>query len=85
MSLTVPAVSSFSTVSSLSRVSLPRVDQGPGVVTAKDNTPEQPPTEFVVKYDSSRQEVIFEEPVSPVRVGDWVIITTASGTSQICI
>ena len=38
------------------------------------------PQEYVVKYDSSRSEIIFEEPVSPVHIGDWVILATVAST-----
>lgn len=81
MSLAVPPVVAFATT--VSHSGYPRAVMVPPpaiLVPASVPTTKSPdlPTEFVVKYDSGRQEVIFEADTSPVRFGDWVILTTVA-------
>lgn len=81
MSLAVPPVVSSTTVISQSgyarAVALPPTIPAPAAIPIA--TGKEPLTEYVVKYDGSRQEVIFEADTSPVRIGDWVILTTLTG------
>lgn len=73
MSLAVPEVLYKTTNNGFSRGSYGAVSASPvvKVVEVVD--------EFIVKYDSSHQEVILTDSnTSPVRKGDWIVLTTAS-------
>ena len=73
MSLSVPPVTTSVTQTNTGRLGMdPR-----GSVPAPPSEELSAPTIIEVRYDVGRQELVFEtgSGVSPVRNGDWVVIT----------
>jgi len=75
MSLSVPAVSTLTTSAAATHFPGRAIATQTPSTLANTPTMDATLTGFDIKFDPSRQEIIFEDELScPVRNGDWIVI-----------